>query len=106
MKNGIYFVVFRSNSQDFGNGTVVVRDNKINGGDFGFAYKGAVSDSNVTLYVSQHDKSVTSVFGGLSAFNLNLVITEFGNNYELKGSVEGMPYSTIQIQAKFIGDII
>lgn len=33
MKDGIYFVVFRSNQRDFGNGTVVVKNNAVNGGD-------------------------------------------------------------------------
>ena len=30
MKDGIYFVVFRSNQRDFGNGTVVVKNNAVN----------------------------------------------------------------------------
>lgn len=40
MKDGIYFVHFKSNIQDFGTGTVVVQNKIINGGDFGFSYKG------------------------------------------------------------------
>ncbi|MBE0148301.1 GrlR family regulatory protein [Serratia sp. PL7] len=106
MKNGIYYVVFQSNNQDFGTGTVVVKDNKVNGGDYGFTYKGMADGNKVTLHVSQHDRNVTSVFGGVSAFNLDLVVNESGNNYVLKGTVAGMPSSLIQIQAKFIGDII
>ena len=44
MRDGIYFVVFRSGQNDVGNGTVVVKDNKVNGGDFGFSYQGVVQD--------------------------------------------------------------
>lgn len=106
MKNGIYYVVFRSNNQDSGTGTVVVKDNKVNGGDYGFTYKGMIDGNKVTLHVSQHDRSVISVFGGVSAFNLDLAINEVGNNYVLQGTIVGMPSSVIQIQAKFIGDII
>ncbi|MCV5343099.1 negative regulator GrlR, partial [Escherichia coli] len=42
MKNGIYFVTFSSNNHDVGQGTVVVKDNAINGGDFGFTYQGHI----------------------------------------------------------------
>ena len=65
MKDGIYFVVFRSNQRDFGNGTVVVKNNAVNGGDFGFTYQGKIDGSQLILRVSQHDLNVTSVFPGV-----------------------------------------
>ncbi|EFO1861873.1 hypothetical protein DUZ28_23195 [Escherichia coli] len=51
MKDGIYFVVFRSNQRDFGNGTVVVKNNAVNGGDFGFTYQGKIDGSQLILRV-------------------------------------------------------
>ncbi len=47
MKDGIYFVVFRSNQRDFGNGTVVVKNNAVNGGDFGFTYQEKLTVANL-----------------------------------------------------------
>lgn len=105
MKDGIYYVVFRSNNQDFGNGTVVVKDDVINGGDFGFTYKGGTAGDKVMLNVIQHDRAASSVFGDLTNFNLNLTINEVTSGYQLHGGVEGMPSAIIQINAKFIGDL-
>ncbi|OIV46834.1 negative regulator GrlR [Sodalis sp. TME1] len=106
MKNGIYFVTFQSNQQDFGNGTAIVQDSKVNGGDFGFVYKGQVNGNSLKLHVSQHDKSVTSVFGANTTFYLDLVIDETENGYLLQGSMNGASDNQIQIQAKYIGDLI
>lgn len=33
MKDGIFYVVFRNSGHGFGEGTVVINNNKINGGD-------------------------------------------------------------------------
>ncbi len=40
MNDGIYYVSFFSNNLDFGTGTIVVKDKKVNGGDYGFTYGG------------------------------------------------------------------
>ncbi|MBE8614476.1 negative regulator GrlR [Morganella morganii] len=106
MKDGIYFVKFRSNLQDFGDGTVIVKNNIINGGDFAYLYRGTVSDSKITLTVERHDRTATSVFGDVDKFNLILNVAESGNNYVLTGHVEGMQQMQISISAKFIGDVI
>lgn len=106
MKNGIYFVVFSSNQHDFGNGTVVVRDGVVNGGDFGFTYQGKVDGGRLILRVYQHDPKVTAVFQGVSDFNLDLTVHEQQHGYGLSGSVVGMPSAQIAIRAKFIGDLL
>ena len=106
MKNGIYYVVFSSNQQDFGNGTVVVKDGVVNGGDFGFTYQGKVEGSNLNLHVFQHDPNVTAVFQGVKKFNLALSVNEIAGGYHLNGSVVGMPAAQITIRAKFIGDLL
>lgn len=106
MKDGIYFVVFRSNQQDFGNGTVVVKNDTVNGGDFGFTYQGKVEGNQMVLRVFQHDPNTTSVFPGAKNFELSLTLHESGRDYQLNGGVVGMPEMKISIGAKFIGDLI
>ncbi|HHR6129249.1 TPA: GrlR family regulatory protein [Providencia alcalifaciens] len=106
MKDGIYFVRFRSNSQDFGNGTVIVKDNIVNGGDFAYLYRGKVNGIQTTLTIERHDKSATSVFGDIDKFNLILNIAESGRDYVLAGHVEGIQQMKITINAKFIGEVI
>lgn len=105
MKDGIYYVTFRSNMQDFGNGTVVVRNKEVNGGDFVYSYKGRVLPSDVILQLEQHNKSVTSVFGDIGNFTLNLFKHATSTGYILRGGVEGMPETLIEVEAKFIGDL-
>lgn len=107
MKDGIYYVTFKSNAQDFGNGTVVVRDKEVNGGDFVYSYKGRVlgNGNDVILRVEQHDKTITSVFGDIGDFTLGLFKLSTPSGYVLRGGVEGMPETMIEIEAKFIGDL-
>lgn len=106
MKDGIYFVVFRSNQQDFGNGTVVVKNGTVNGGDYGFTYQGKIEGNQIVLRVFQHDLSATSVFPGVHNFELSLSLQESGRDYQLNGNVVGMPEMKISIGAKFIGDLL
>ena len=106
MKDGIYFVRFRSNAQYFGNGTVVVKSNTVNGGDFAYLYKGNINGSQVVLAIERHDKTATSVFGDIDKFNLILNIAESGKDYVLNGHIEGMQQMQISIDAKFIGEVI
>ncbi|MDU2940666.1 MAG: GrlR family regulatory protein [Enterobacteriaceae bacterium] len=106
MKDGIYYVVFSSNQQDFGNGTVVVKNDVINGGDFGFTYQGHAEGNKLHLHVYQHDPRVTSVFQGVDNFNLDLSLSDSNEGYLMQGSVAGMPSAQIAISAKFIGKLI
>lgn len=105
MKDGIYYVTFRSNLRDVGNGTVVVKNETVNGGDFAYVYRGSVNGNQAILMVERHDKTATSVFGKIDKFNLILNVTESGNGYLLSGHIEDMPQMQISISAKFIGDI-
>ncbi|MFC0226918.1 GrlR family regulatory protein [Serratia aquatilis] len=106
MNDGIYYVSFFSNNQDFGTGTIVVKDKKVNGGDYGFTYRGHVKGSVLTLHILQHDRGVSSFYAGMTSFHLILDIKKLGNDYVLQGGVEGMPSTGIKIQAKFIGDMV
>ncbi|WP_436897706.1 GrlR family regulatory protein [Acinetobacter gyllenbergii] len=106
MNNGIYFVNFRSNIADFGSGTVVVNNEVVNGGDYGFAYKGRIEGDNLTLRVSQHDSNVVSVMGGMGDFDLFLKIQPTGYGYHLEGETPIAPNVRIMGEAKFIGDLL
>lgn len=104
MKDGIYFVEFKSNIQDFGVGTVMVKDGVVNGGDYGFTYRGKLENNLLKLNAKQHDKDVVSVFGNISDYELVLEVKPTNAGYDLVGKTELVPGVVIQVQAKFIGD--
>ena len=106
MKDGIYYVVFSSNQNDVGNGTVVVKDHSVNGGDYGFCYQGVIKGDTLALHVFQHDPQVRNVFQGVNEYTLNLTILESNIGYDLKGTVDGMPGSHLTVRAKRIGDLV
>ena len=106
MKDGICFVKFKSNIQDFGEGTVIVKNGVVNGGDYGFSYQGKVDNNQLKLSAKQHDKSVESVFGNITSYEIDLNINPSNNGYELIGKTDLAPGVVIQAQAKFIGDLL
>ncbi|MHC0464579.1 GrlR family regulatory protein [Kosakonia cowanii] len=106
MKNGIYYVVFSSNQNDVGNGTVVVKDGAVNGGDFGFTYQGNVHGDKLDLHVFQHDPQAQNVFQGVNNYTLNLSVNEVRGGYHLTGTVNGMPGAQLVVNAKHIGDLV
>ncbi|WP_457948184.1 GrlR family regulatory protein [Enterobacter mori] len=106
MKDGIYFVVFRSGQNEVGNGTVVVRDNAINGGDFGFTYQGRIQDGRLNLHVSRHNQAAQNVIPGLNDYVMELSVKDIGDGYYLEGSIAGVPGASLAVQAKFIGKLI
>lgn len=106
MKDGIYFVVFSSNQNDVGNGTVVVKDGSVNGGDFGFTYQGKVNGEKLDLHVFQHNPSAQNVFHGVNEYTINLSVAEAANGYSLTGSVNGIPGAVLTVRAKKIGELI
>ncbi|HAY0635941.1 GrlR family regulatory protein [Serratia rubidaea] len=106
MKNGIYFVTFSSNNNDVGQGTVVVQDNAINGGDFGFTYQGRVQGDKLDLHVSQHNPQAVNVIQGVNNYTMEMLIGETQNGYVLSGAVRGIPQAQLRVTAKFIGDLI
>lgn len=88
MKNGIYFVNFNT-AADHGEGTVVVKDSVVNGGDGSFVYQGSLSTSSdgaITgkLHVFRANNSKTSVMGL--------------NDYQLSVKGKQMPDFSITIE--------
>ncbi|WP_158092417.1 GrlR family regulatory protein [Gilliamella sp. N-G2] len=106
MKNGLYFAKFNSNMSDWGDGVITIQENKVNGGDFACFYQGEIKGSKIILHVTQHSTQRTSVFGDLKEFDLDLDIKEFSSNLEASGNVVGQPHLTIQIQLKFLSDLL
>ncbi|MCM7840753.1 GrlR family regulatory protein [Enterobacter roggenkampii] len=106
MKNGIYFVVFRSGQNDVGSGTVVVKEGAVNGGDFGFTYQGRIQDGRLNLHVSRHNPSAQNVIAGPNDYVMDLSLRDIGDGYYLEGSIAGVPGANLAVQAKFIGGLI
>ncbi|MGA4365411.1 GrlR family regulatory protein [Pantoea ananatis] len=105
MKDGIYFVVFSNGQNDFGSGTVVVRDNAVNGGDFGFTYQGMVNGRKLELRVTQHNPQAQNVIPGLKNYSIDLSVNDSANGYQLSGSVIGINGANLIVNAKRIGDL-
>ncbi len=105
MKDGIYYVEFSGQQGKVGSGTVVVTDNKINGGDFGFTYKGTVEGEKLDLHVSQHNRQAQNVLG-IANYTINLAIKAVPTGTHLTGAVAGHPQARLEVHAKFIGDLI
>ncbi|HEJ7999422.1 TPA: negative regulator GrlR [Serratia liquefaciens] len=106
MKNGIYFIIFSSNNNDVGQGTVVVKDNDVNGGDFGFTYQGHIQGNKLDLQVSQHNPQAVNVIQGVKNYTMEMVIEDAPGGYVLSGAVKGMPQAQLKVAAKFIGDLV
>nr|WP_318379414.1 GrlR family regulatory protein [uncultured Enterobacter sp.]DAL22046.1 MAG TPA_asm: negative regulator [Caudoviricetes sp.] len=106
MKDGIYLVAFRSGQNDVGSGTVVVKDDAVNGGDYGFTYQGRIQDGKLNLHVSRHNPSAQNVIAGLNDYVMDLSVREIGDGYFLEGSIAGVPGASLAVQAKFIGNLI
>lgn len=106
MKDGIYFVKFKSTIQDFGEGTVVVSNGVVNGGDYGFTYQGKIDNNHIKLNAKQHDRNIESVFGNITSYEIVLNINPIENGYELVGKTDLAPGVIIQVQAKYIGDLL
>lgn len=103
MRDGVYYVIFSRHYQIFGQGTIVVINNVINGGDLGFMYQGVVQGNDLALQVYQHDYKVPSIFRGVPEFRFNLTIDNAPYGYDMEGNVEGIASSPISIKAKYIG---
>lgn len=106
MKDGIYFVVFKSAQNDVGNGTVVVKGNTVNGGDFGFTYRGVIEGGELDLHVMQHNRQAQCVIPGVHEYKARFVIQEIAGGYQLEGSIPEIPNAHLAVHAKFIGDLV
>ena len=107
MVNGIYHVTFSSNSNDFGDGIAVFKDDTVNGGDHGYVYSGTTikqgEQFTATLTIKRWNSSVQSVFGPISEFVLELSgNTSSDNSFIAHGHIAGQPQAKISIRGKHL----
>jgi len=105
MKNGIYSLIFKSEGKDFGNGILVIENERALGGDLIYVYKGEVEENTLILELTQHNEHSHSVFGNLHILKINLNLHSESNGYILKGNVENLQTVPLIVAAKFIGDL-
>ncbi|WP_336715147.1 GrlR family regulatory protein [Pantoea ananatis] len=105
MKDGIYYVSFRSNQQDFGNGIVTINKGKVNGGDYAYIYQGEIDDNSSVLKITRFNEQATSVFGPLKEFYLDLKVNSSTGEPILEGNVQGRPEFKIQIYSKLLAPL-
>lgn len=107
MRDGLYVVNFKSNSQDFGSGIVSVKNEAVNGGDFGFYYQGKISGQQLKLSVKKFNPNAQSVFGPLKNFHLILTITDnVSGGYVLEGHVSENANLILSVEAHKIADLV
>jgi hypothetical protein len=74
MKNGLYAVRFAAPG-GVGGGVVTIRNDRVAGGDAGYAYVGEISSGGDqitgSIEVFQHEPGVPSVFGSLERYTLS-----------------------------------
>jgi hypothetical protein len=105
MISGIYHVRFSSSTQDFGDGIAVFKDGTVNGGDHGYLYTGSLSGDKALLQIKQWNTAVTSVFGPIKNFQLDLTVnSQSSETFSATGGIVGQPTSKISISGKRLSD--
>jgi type III secretion system (T3SS) negative regulator GrlR len=107
MIDGIYHVTFSSNSNDFGEGIVVIRGDSINGGDHGYLYSGTKriqgGQISSSLTIKQWNPSVQSIFGPNKEFVLELIgDVSSDNSFAVHGHVVGQSQAKITIRGRYL----
>lgn len=109
---GIYHVKFTASSRDFGEGLAVFKDGKINGGDPGYLYLGAYEMTGLQIAakikVKRWNPAVTSVFGNLAEFDLDLsgTITADDAKFAVTGFVVQNRQQKISIDGRRLADAL
>jgi hypothetical protein len=106
MKSGIYKVSFSAAAS--GAGIVVIKDGKVNGGDYGFVFTGDMTSSGDTITAAirakRWDPKATSIFGPLSDFQLSLSgqANDAQGRFVMGGHIVGQPSQKISISGDFL----
>lgn len=95
MIDGLWTVEFSSSIGLFGMGVVVIKDNRVLGGDEGYYYYGNcyLEDSNFhgELTVKRHNRNSISVFGDIEEFSFEFKGTLLQNEFNIAATYG--PYS-------------
>lgn len=105
VRNGVYFVTFKSNLNEYGEATIVVRDGIVNGGNYVCCYNGKLTKNVLELFVKRYTEDARHVFGYEEQYRLLFVIKEKGDDYFLVGEMLENPDKSMEANAKFIGGI-
>lgn len=107
MKDGIYKIIFNTNVNKNGqlDGIVVVKDGKLNGGDYVCYYKGSVVGAKVYVQSVPHNHKDTNAFNNNQAVDLELTIEDHLTHYLFKGHVKGDNSLVIQGQLNFLSEL-
>ena len=106
MKDGIYFVRFSRDLQDFGEGIAVIKNNTVNGGDYVCTYRGKTAGNSLDLQVTQHNPSVDTIFGNIETFIIQLSITPSEDGYQLSGTVKDNSNLQITVSIRYLGAVL
>jgi hypothetical protein len=103
MKDGMYFLEFRSSLGVEGVGLAVLVGQSLNGGDDGYVYQGSLQGDAATIsskvHISRYNPSAVSIFGPLENFDLELSGTWHpnGQHFSLTGTIPGQPHLPISV---------
>ncbi|EAO0751925.1 GrlR family regulatory protein [Salmonella enterica] len=107
MKEGIYTVVFESSLQAVGEGTVVVSDGKIHGGDIAFTCRGRVTLPVMELEVRHYNAEIPSALGMDGDYVLEMRYRETGGDeYHFTGHVKGEPGRRLSARARWLSPLL
>ncbi|NVJ53137.1 MAG: hypothetical protein HWD90_05545 [Campylobacteraceae bacterium] len=110
MKNGIYGIEFSALDKQ-GSGTIVIQDNKLNGGDFGFTFVGYLDiqndDLTGTIIVNRWLASADPLIPNLDSYTLKIhgQCNKEDNTFTAKGFIEEIEQEILIIKGKRIQDI-
>lgn len=110
MKNGIYGIEFNALDRQ-GSGTIVIQDNKLNGGDFGFTFVGYldVEDNNIsgTIVVNKWLSNAEPLIPNLDSYTLKIdgEWNKEDNTFIAQGFIEELNKVYLEIYGKRIQDI-
>lgn len=106
MKDGVYYMVFKSHLESFGEGVLVVCCGTVNGGDIGFVYQGKLDSAEMTLNVIRHHDDIPSALGMEGNYELLMHLCgEQDGEYEMHGHVMGEPELTIEAHVRFLAPL-
>ena len=106
MKDGIYFVRFSRDLEDFGEGIAVIQNNTVNGGDYVCTYRGKAAGKTLDLHVTQHNPSVATIFGNIKDFILQLSIIPNEEGYQLSGNVKDNNNLQVAVSVRYLGEVL
>lgn len=108
MKDGIYKIIFNTNVNKNGqlDGIVVVKDGKLNGGDYVCYYKGSSDGAKVFVQSVPHNLKETNAFNDNKAVYLELAIEDHSTHYLFKGHVKGDKSLVIEGQMNFLSELV